>query len=138
MEPRVTHTNPFVGDCVDSCVARNARTSKTGGRSTHDRRTHHDRRRTYRQGSQIAQIDPPLLPDVDWADDYDQRTNPALFTQLLRQAVPALDAVQWRVVETGIGYAQSVLPLIATITGSPLSLMTTWPLDGSAASTRRT
>ena len=48
---------------------------------------------------------------ITWEDDYRQRINPELFTQLLRDAVPVLRHVGWTVVETGEGYARTILPL---------------------------
>ncbi len=56
------------------------------------------------------------LPSISWEDDYAHRANPALFTELLTQAVPALRSAEWRLLATADGYAQSVLPLIEATT----------------------
>jgi hypothetical protein len=84
-----------VGRRVESCIAH----SPSAGHS----------------GSVLVQS-ADHIPEVSWIDDYKQRTNPALFTELLRQAVRALGAVQWQVLETADGYARSVLPLVGPST----------------------
>jgi methyltransferase (TIGR00027 family) len=48
---------------------------------------------------------------ITWEEDYRQRVNPELFTRLLRDAVPVLGHVGWTVLETGEGYAKTLLPL---------------------------
>jgi methyltransferase (TIGR00027 family) len=54
--------------------------------------------------------------DSSRADGDRQHLEPALWTSLLREAVPALRATQWRVLETGDGYARAILPLIDAAT----------------------
>jgi methyltransferase (TIGR00027 family) len=48
---------------------------------------------------------------ISWEDDYRQRVNPQLFTELLHEAVPVLQHIGWKVLETGEGYAKTLLPL---------------------------
>ena len=48
---------------------------------------------------------------ITWEDDYRQRANPQLFTELLRDAVPVLQHIGWKVLETDEGYAKTLLPL---------------------------
>ena len=51
------------------------------------------------------------LPTVSWTEDYERRANPALFTDLLGEAVPVLRWAQWRVLDTAEGFARALLPL---------------------------
>ena len=46
-----------------------------------------------------------------WQQDYSERMNPDLLTGLLRQAVPVLEAVQWKVIEVKDRECHSVLPV---------------------------
>jgi acyl-coenzyme A thioesterase PaaI-like protein len=48
---------------------------------------------------------------ISWEDDYRQRANPQLFTELLHEAVPVLHHIGWKVLETAEGYAKTILPL---------------------------
>ena len=48
---------------------------------------------------------------ITWDDDYRDRVNPALVTELLRDAVPVLRYVGWKVTETAQGCARTILPL---------------------------
>ena len=48
---------------------------------------------------------------LTWEDDYRERTNPALLTELLRASVPVLEFTNWKVLETRPGYAKAVLPI---------------------------
>ncbi|KLU01904.1 hypothetical protein RISK_006088 [Rhodopirellula islandica] len=50
-------------------------------------------------------------PVVSWEEDYAQRVNPQLMTELLHNAIPVLKAVQWKVTSVGEGSCESVLPL---------------------------
>lgn len=49
--------------------------------------------------------------ESNWISHYQKHVNPELMTRLLREAVPVLDHLQWRVTEVQEGYAESVLPL---------------------------
>ena len=53
----------------------------------------------------------PGFPAVAWADDLAARVGPAVLTQLLRDAVPVLGWVDWRITELAEGAVTSVLPL---------------------------
>ena len=55
----------------------------------------------------------PVAQTMSWETDYAARTNPELLTRLLRHAVPVLDFLDFRVVETAPGYAKALLPLSA-------------------------
>jgi methyltransferase (TIGR00027 family) len=48
---------------------------------------------------------------TSWEEHYREFVNPALLTALLREAVPVLENVGWSVVDTGEGYARTILPL---------------------------
>jgi hypothetical protein len=48
---------------------------------------------------------------ITWEDDYRQRVNPQLFTELLHVAGPVLHHIGWKVLETAEGYAKTILPL---------------------------
>ena len=48
---------------------------------------------------------------INWEDDYRDRVNPELLTKLLREAVPVLQHIDWKVLETGEGYVKTLLPL---------------------------
>jgi len=50
-------------------------------------------------------------PPIDWQTDYNQRVNPELMTRLLREAIPVLQTVQWRVTSVSEGACTSELPL---------------------------
>jgi methyltransferase (TIGR00027 family) len=50
-------------------------------------------------------------PAVSWEEDYEQRVNPELMTELLHNAIPVLKAVQWKVTSVTEGGCESVLPL---------------------------
>ncbi|MCC9645161.1 YiiD C-terminal domain-containing protein [Rhodopirellula sp. JC740] len=50
-------------------------------------------------------------PAVSWQVDYEQRVNPELMTKLLHQAIPVLEAVQWKVTSVTEGGCESILPL---------------------------
>ena len=52
----------------------------------------------------------PLL-EIPWEQDCQFRMNPAVVTSLLREQVPVLDFVQWRVASISFGCAESILPL---------------------------
>lgn len=52
-----------------------------------------------------------LVFEVPWEIDSQYRTNPDVLTSLLREQVPVLDFVQWRVTRVEPGLAESVLPL---------------------------
>ncbi|MEN6493783.1 MAG: SAM-dependent methyltransferase [Thermoguttaceae bacterium] len=52
-----------------------------------------------------------LLFEVPWEKDCEYRTNPAVLTSLLREQVPILDFVEWRVTTVEPGLAESLLPL---------------------------
>lgn len=58
-------------------------------------------------------LDPPHAPlmEISWEEDQQARMDPELVTTLLREQVPVLDFVQWRVTATEPGAASSVLPL---------------------------
>jgi acyl-coenzyme A thioesterase PaaI-like protein len=91
-----------------------------------------------------------LLFEVPWEEDKEYRTNPQVLTALLREQVPALDFVKWKVAAVEPGMAESVLPLnpqstnqhfthqaalfllAADYTGGIAlgSLMTGWPVVG--------
>lgn len=51
------------------------------------------------------------FPAVTWADDLAARVGPAVLTQLLRDAVPVLGWVDWRITRLDEGAVESVLPL---------------------------
>ncbi|MEM7475723.1 MAG: SAM-dependent methyltransferase [Planctomycetota bacterium] len=51
-----------------------------------------------------------------WKEHYEQYMNPSLLTRLLRKAVPALEAVAWRVESVEEGGAQTILPLLEAST----------------------
>ena len=48
---------------------------------------------------------------ISWEDDYRDRVNPELLTELLRDAVPVLQHIDWKVLKTGEGYVKTLLPL---------------------------
>lgn len=48
---------------------------------------------------------------ISWQDDYDNRINPKLMTNLLQDAIPVLKSVGWRVSEIQEGICVSELPL---------------------------
>jgi methyltransferase (TIGR00027 family) len=48
---------------------------------------------------------------ISWQEDYANRINPSLMTSLLRDAIPVLRSVDWRVNEIDEGYCRSELPL---------------------------
>ncbi|MFG0266043.1 MAG: SAM-dependent methyltransferase [Rhodopirellula sp. JB055] len=50
-------------------------------------------------------------PDLSWEEDYDQRVNPELMTQLLHNAIPVLKSVEWKVTSVTEGSCESILPL---------------------------
>lgn len=98
-------------------------------------------------------IDKPhetILFEVSWEEDKKYRTNPKIFTQFLREQVPVLDYVKWRVDSIEPGTCESVLPLNAQSTNQHfthqaalillaadytggialLSLMPGWPVVG--------
>jgi len=57
-------------------------------------------------------IRPLKIPKTtDCETDYNQRVHPELMTQLLHQAIPVLQSVQWRVTSVGEGVCTSELPL---------------------------
>jgi methyltransferase (TIGR00027 family) len=56
------------------------------------------------------------IDSTSWEMDYRRRSSPELLTQLLREAVPVLGYVNWRMTETREGYVRSVLPLNAAST----------------------
>lgn len=49
--------------------------------------------------------------EVPWEEDRKSRTHPDVLTALLREQVPVLEFVQWRVTRVEPGLAESVLPL---------------------------
>lgn len=51
-----------------------------------------------------------------WAEDYRERVNPALMTELLRTAIPVLAHSDWSITEVEEGFCKSVLPLNAPTT----------------------
>lgn len=51
--------------------------------------------------------------DGSWEDDKQFRMDPQVMTSLLREQVPVLDFVQWKVTRIGPGEAESILPLNA-------------------------
>ena len=55
-------------------------------------------------------VGPPLF-EVPWHEDRQSRMNPAVMTLLLREQVPVLETVDWRVAEIEPGRAETVLPL---------------------------
>jgi methyltransferase (TIGR00027 family) len=91
----------------------------------------------------------PLF-EVPWEQDKEYRTNPQVLTTLLREQVPVLEFVNWKVTAVEPGMAESVLPLnpqstnqhfthqaalfllAADYTGGIAlgSLMTGWPVVG--------
>lgn len=53
-----------------------------------------------------------LIPtQPSWEQDYDQRVNPALMTDLLRKAIPVLAHSNWYIDKVEEGVCESVLPL---------------------------
>jgi acyl-coenzyme A thioesterase PaaI-like protein len=56
------------------------------------------------------------LFDVTWEQDQQFRMNPAVVTCLLREQVPVLEFVQWKVNQIDFGAAETVLPLNAQST----------------------
>lgn len=52
----------------------------------------------------------PLF-EISWEEDQQYRANPAIVTDLLREQVPVLDFVQWKVSCIEQGRAESLLPL---------------------------
>ncbi len=53
----------------------------------------------------------PLIADIPWQDDHDQRMNPSLVTRLLHRAVPVLRSSNWRIDSVEPGSCTTVLPL---------------------------
>ena len=49
--------------------------------------------------------------EAKFEQDYKTRINPALMTQLLHQAVPVLEHVEWKITRVGFGFTETVLPL---------------------------
>lgn len=49
--------------------------------------------------------------DLTWDEDLIKRMNPHLMTRLLREQVPSLEFVDWRVTRVECGMAESVLPV---------------------------
>ena len=58
----------------------------------------------------------PVSPDVSWEQDYSERMNPTLLTNLLRSHVPVLEHSGWYIQEVEQGYCESMLPLTAPTT----------------------
>ncbi|MGV3486109.1 MAG: SAM-dependent methyltransferase [Planctomycetaceae bacterium] len=56
-------------------------------------------------------VSPIVNHAITWEEDYANRVNPTLMTQLLHDAIPVLKAVDWRVTEVGEGLCASELPL---------------------------
>jgi methyltransferase (TIGR00027 family) len=54
---------------------------------------------------------PVFTLEVPWEEDRKSRTNPETLTSLLREQVPVLEFVQWKVTRVEPGLAESVLPL---------------------------
>jgi methyltransferase (TIGR00027 family) len=59
----------------------------------------------------IRSMKPDVGTSISWEEHYQEFVNPALFTQLLREAVPVLAHVNWSVLETQEGFARTLLPL---------------------------
>lgn len=57
--------------------------------------------------------DQPVIPHFtkSWDQDFRERTNPELFTQLLQDAIPVAKYVNFQIVEVSEGYCRSLLPL---------------------------
>lgn len=51
------------------------------------------------------------LFDITWEQDLELRTNPPMFTAFLREQVPVLEFVDWRITAIEPGVVNSVLPL---------------------------
>ena len=54
---------------------------------------------------------PTRLFEISWEEDRKFRTNPTVLTALLREQVPVLDFVKWKVNSVEPGWTESVLPL---------------------------
>lgn len=48
---------------------------------------------------------------ITWEQDFEQRVNPSLMTELLRTAIPVLESSDWRIERVEDGFCQSILPL---------------------------
>lgn len=60
-------------------------------------------------GDQPTTSDP--LFEVSWSEDFAIRTNPPMFTEFLRDQIPALKFVNWRITDVAPGEVESVMPL---------------------------
>lgn len=63
-----------------------------------------------KEAPQHSKLSSPLF-EVTWQEDLAMRTNPPMFTSFLREQVPVLDFVDWRITDVEPGVVQSVLPL---------------------------
>jgi methyltransferase (TIGR00027 family) len=52
-----------------------------------------------------------MIETISWEEDYKNRLNPELATEMLRAGVPVLAFTNWKVLETGPGYTRAVLPI---------------------------
>ena len=93
---------------------------------------------------------PSPLFEISWDEDRKFRTNPEVLSALLREQVPVLDFVKWKVTSVEPGWTESILPLnpqstnqhfthqaalfllAADYTGGTAlgSLLTGWPVVG--------
>lgn len=57
-----------------------------------------------------ADLKSPLF-EISWQEDLAMRTNPPMFTEFLREQVPVLEFVDWRITNIAPGEIETVLPL---------------------------
>ena len=51
------------------------------------------------------------LFEINWSEDFARRTNPPMFTAFLREQVPVLEYVDWKITQLRPGEVETVLPL---------------------------
>lgn len=59
----------------------------------------------------MSTTDSFLKTEISWEDDYRDRVNPRLITELMHRCVPAVQACNWQVIAVEEGYAETLLPL---------------------------